>query len=319
DPMAAAWAATFPDLFNPASELPEGVEEHLRYPQDLFRLQTALYTNYHMLEPSAFFTGNDEWQFPIDPADIERGTGGSELLVGDQPLPDGVEYTDELLPYYLLTRLPGEETESYVLLQPFNPRDKLNMASFLVADSSPGQYGRMVEFRMPQGEVVDGTNQVNQRIQQDDEISEQFTLWSQQGSEVVRGDMLVVPIEESVVYVQPIYLQGANGGFPEFRRVVVVYEDQVEWASSLDDALNLVFGEGEQPEDPDDGGESPPTTEPSGEGGATASELLGQAEAAFEQAEAALQQGDLATYEQRINEAEELVRRAIEILNTPDA
>ncbi len=319
DPLAAAWADTFPDLFTPASEIPEGLEGHFRYPQDLFRIQSALYLDYHMLEPSAFFTGNDEWEFPIDPADIERGTGGAELLVGDQTAADGFQYRDELLPYYLLTRLPGEEEESYVLLQPFNPRDKPNMAAFLVADSTPGKYGRMVEFRMPQGEVVDGTNQVDQRIDQNDEISEQFTLWSQQGSRVVRGDMLVVPIEESVVYVQPVYLRGEQGGFPEFRRVVIVYEDQVEWANTLDDALNLVFGEGEQGAEPAQEAEAPPTTEPSEPGGPTATQLLNQAETAFEESEAALREGDLATYQSKIAEAKDLVQRAVDLLTTPDA
>ena len=125
-----------------------------------------------------------------------------------------VDYRDEILPYYLLTTIPGETDLSYLLLQPFTPRDKKNMASFLVADSTPGRYGRLIDFRMPQGELVDGTEQVGQRIEQDPIISQQFTLWDNQGSKVIRGDMLVVPVETSVIYVQPIFLQAEAGRFP---------------------------------------------------------------------------------------------------------
>ncbi|MFP3915210.1 MAG: UPF0182 family protein, partial [Actinomycetota bacterium] len=238
DPVVQAWRETYPALFRDGSEMPESIQSHLRYPQDLFRVQGELYLDYHVDDPAEFFTRNDAWSIPADPASIRRGLfPGAELLIGDSQQVGGqIEHLRLILPYYLLTRLPGEERLSYLLVQPFNPRERPNMSSFLVADApTPGDPSRLIDFRMPQGQLVGGTGQIGDRIQQNDEIAEQFTLWSQQGSQVIRGDILVVPIEESIVYVQPIYLQSEEaGGFPEFRRVVVVYGDRIEWAPSLD-------------------------------------------------------------------------------------
>jgi uncharacterized protein len=233
--------------------------------------------------------------------------------VGDGPTVSGEQgYLRQMLPYYLLTRLPGEDELSYVLLQPFNPREKPNMSSFLVADApTVDEPGRLVDFRMPQGILVGGTGQVGQRIAQDDEISGQFTLWGQQGSTVIRGDLLVVPIEESVMYIQPIYLQSEEaGGFPEFRRVVVVFGDQIEWAGTLDLALAEVFDievdpdeqpppDGEEP--PPDGGEDiPPDVQ----------QLLEEAAGLLEQADEALRSGELGEYQRLVEEASELIQQA---------
>ncbi len=300
DPIAQAWSDAFPGLLRPFSEIPPGLVDHLRYPQDLFRVQSQLYLEYHVTDLGDLFSGNDAWSLPVDPSTISRGGGvGSEFLFGDDPNPTAtsVDYLAQVLPYYLLTSLPGETDLSYLLLQPFTPEDKKNMASFLVADSTPGRYGRLIDFRMPQGELVDGTEQVGQRIEQDAEISEQFTLWDSQGSRVIKGDMLVVPIEDSILYVEPIYLQAEQGGFPEFRRVIVVYGDQVEWAETLEEALGLVFG-GE------DGG---PVEEPTAPDGTTIEQLLDQAAAAFTQADEALRAGDLAGYQRWVDEAKRLL------------
>jgi uncharacterized membrane protein (UPF0182 family) len=301
DPLARAWSQAFPGLFTPASEMPEGLEEHLRYPQDLFRVQGQLYLNYHVTEANELFSGNDAWSFPSDPSTPSRGTSGEPLLNGDvgDVTGGGINYRAEMLPYYLLTKLPGEEDLSYLLLQPFNPKDKKNMSGFLVADSTPGRYGRLVDFRMPQGDFVDGTEQVGQRIDQDGDISQQFTLWDSAGSVVIRGDMLVVPIEDAVLYVQPIFLEAEGGGIPEFRRVVAVYGDQVEWAETLDGALALVFGGGT--------GAVPPPTTPNGE---TVEDLLNAAADAFAAAQDALTEGNLAEYQRLVEEARSLVDEA---------
>jgi hypothetical protein len=176
----------------------------------------------------------------------------------------------------------------------------------MVADSTPGRYGRLVDFRMPQGDFVDGTEQVGQRIDQDGEISEQFTLWDNQGSTVIKGDLLVVPIEDSLLYIQPIFLEAEGGGIPEFRRVIVVYGDQVEWAQDLDLALAQVFGEGTGGEPVD-----PLPTTPDGD---TVAELLGEAAAAFQMADEALTGGDLAEYQRWVDEAERLIEEAQAIL-----
>jgi uncharacterized membrane protein (UPF0182 family) len=308
DPIIQAWSDVYPGVFIPADQMPAGLADHLRYPQDLFRVQGQLYLEYHVNAPTELFTGNDAWSLPADPSTISRNNAvGQELLFGDQisATAGSVRYRAEILPYYLLTRLPGEEDLSYLLLQPFTPREKRNMAGFLVADSTPGRYGRLVDFRMPQGELVDGTEQVGQRIEQDADIAEQLSLWRGRGSDVIKGDLLVIPIEDSLIYIQPIFLEEEGGSFPEFRRVAVVFGDQVEWAETLDGALGLIFGDGE--------GEEPP--EPPGDPGTqSVEELLNQAADAFAAAEIALRAGDLAEYQRQVEEAERLTQEALDIL-----
>ena len=305
DPLAQAWAQTYPGLFRDASEMPEGLENHLRYPQDLFRVQSEIYLNYHVTTENQLFSGDDAWSFPGDPSTISR----AEPLNGEAVL--GAEPLRQILPYYLLTELPGENDLSYLLLQPFNPLAKRNMVGFLVADSTPGRFGRLIDFRMPQGELVDGTEQAGQRIEQDAEISQQLSLWRGDGSSVIKGDLLVVPIENAVLYVQPIFLEEAGGSFPEFRRVAVVYADRVEWADSLDGALALVFGDDSE----DEGAEPPP---PDTE--ATLEELVFQANAAFSRANDALRAGDLAEYQRWVEEAERILGQIEELLGgSPDA
>jgi uncharacterized membrane protein (UPF0182 family) len=312
DPIVNAWESTHPGLFEDASEMPERIENHLRYPQDMFRVQSKIYLDYHVTEENQLFSGNDQWSFPGDPSDPDRQ--GINQLWGDIRSADGTQLS-QIMPYYLLTELPGEQQLSYLLLQPFNPRARRNMVSFLVADSTPTSYGRLVDFRMPQGELVDGAEQAGQRIEQDAEIAQQLSLWRGEGSSVIKGDLLVVPIEDSVVYFQPIFLEEDGGAFPEFRRVAVVYSDRVEWADSLDGALELVFGavDGEDGQDGEDGtdgdGETP---QPPVEG--TIEELIAQAEDAFANAEAALRSGDLAAYQQWVDEAQSILEQIADLV-----
>ncbi len=314
DPIIQAWADVYPGVFVPAEQMPAGIADHVRYPQDLFRVQGQLYLEYHVDNATELFTGNDAWSLPADPSTISRNNAvGQELLFGDQisATTGSVRHRAEILPYYLLTKLPGEEDLSYLLLQPFTPREKRNMAGFLVADSTPGRYGRLVDFRMPQGELVDGTEQVGQRIEQDAEIAQQLSLWRGRGSDVIKGDLLVVPIEDSLIYVQPIFLEEEGGAFPEFRRVAVVFGDQVEWSGTLEGALSLVFGSSDGG-DPGDGEPQPPS--PPSTGDETVEELLSQAEAAFAAAEEALRAGDLAEYQRQVEEAQRLTREALDII-----
>ncbi len=304
DPLAAAWARTYPELFADADDMPDLLEDHLRYPQDLFRVQSHIYLEYHVQSENELFIGNDAWSLPVDPSTISRDEqNGVNLLVGDRFDTQAGQWSflDKILPYYVLTQLPGDQDLSYLLLQPFTPREKKNMSGFLVADSTPGRYGRLIDFRMPQGELVDGTEQVGQRIEQDAEISQQFTLWDSQGSMVIKGDLLVIPIEESVLYIQPIFLEAEGGGFPEFRRVAVVFGDRVEWDDTLDGALAKVFGALE-----DDEGQIPD--------GATIEALVVQATTSFANADAALSAGDLAGYQRWVEEAQRLVGEIEKIL-----
>jgi uncharacterized membrane protein (UPF0182 family) len=306
DPIVNAWESTHPELFADAETMPEGLDDHLRYPQDLFRIQGQIYLEYHVTEEDQLFSGNDQWSFPGDPSGNPRLP--EDQLVGDIRSVDGTQVS-QILPYYLLTELPGETQLSYLLLQPFNPRARRNMVAFLVADSTPGSYGRLIDFRMPQGELVDGAEQAGQRIEQDADIAQQLSLWRGEGSTVIKGDLLVVPIEDSVVYFQPIFLEETGGAFPEFRRVAVVYADRVEWADTLVGALELVFG---APDDGDDGGDD-------GDGGGpapvgTIDELLAEAEAAFANADAALRSGDLAGYQEWVNEAQRILDEIADLL-----
>lgn len=304
DPIINAWSETHPDMFTDASEMPTGIENHVRYPQDLFRVQSQVYLRYHVNQESQLFSDNDAWSFPGDPKVPTRA--GADRLFGDLTQ-DGTPL-QQLLPYYLLTELPGDDDLSYLLLQPFNPRARRNMVSFLVADSTPGRYGRLIDFRMPEGVLVDGAEQAGQRIEQDADIAQQLSLWRGEGSDVIKGDLLIVPIEDGVIYLQPIFLEEEGGAFPEFRRVAVVYSDRVEWADTLDGALELVFGQSDGTDEGSGGGDAggddgvqPPV------GDSTLEQLIAEADEAFANANAALRAGDLAGYQQWVEEAQSIL------------
>ena len=308
DPVINVYDAAYPGIFKPLSDLDPALRSHLRYPTDLFTVQSEKYLLYHMDSPEEFLNEADVWQIPNDPSTNRR----AEALRGDDFSPTtGVvtDYYDKMLPYYMLMRLPleGETDASYVALQPFAPRDKGNMTSFLLADSDADTYGRLIDFRMPRNLAVQGPDLVTQRIQQDGEISQQITLWGQEGSEVVRGDLLVVPIEHSIVFVQPIYLEAENGGLPEFQRVIVVFNDRIEWRETLPEALAAVFGRGV------DGEPTEPTDQ-------SVLELLNRAAAAFAAADEALGAQDLAEYQRLVEEARRLIEEALRIQqDTTDA
>lgn len=302
DPLIDSWAKVFPDLLQPIEVMPVELRNHVRFPQDLFKIQGEIYLDYHVTNIDDFFSGSDTWSIPIDPSTPNRI--GDTVLYGDQVGGTNNVFLDELLPTYLLYRLPGEDTESYALTQPFTPEQKPNMSSFLIADSTPEEYGRLIDFRLPSGSLVEGTGQVGARINQDPVISPQLTLLGQEGSRVLFGDMLVVPIEDSILYVMPIYLASDDSSaLPEFRQVVVVFGDTIRWDTTLDGALALVFGEGV-------GDVVPGDPVPPGLDG-TIEELLAGAADAFDRANAALRRGDLAEYQRLIEEAERLINQAL--------
>jgi uncharacterized membrane protein (UPF0182 family) len=310
DPMLRTYRGIFPSLFTPMSEMPATLQEHLRYPEDLFRVQGDTYTRYHVTDPRVFFNNTLLWQVAKDPS-----TTPSESL--------RVAYsadTRPMAPYYLLMRLPGEEDTSYLALQPFTAAARPNMVSFLVAKSDPEEYGELISYQLPQGSFVDGPGQVGARINQDAEVSKEFTLLGQEGSEVIQGNMLVVPIEESVLYVQPIYISANQQGgglnttaLPEFKRVVVVFGNEVIMRETLAEALTEVFGE------PTTGPTTTTTTSTTvpGGGGEVSDEvrdLLDQAQAAFIEADTALRNGDLAGYAEAVAEAQALIAEAVDLL-----
>ena len=212
------------------------------------------------------------------------------------------------LPYYLLMRLPGEEDLSYLAFQSFNPASRENMTAFMVAKSGPEDYGQLIDYRLPRGELINGLQQISARIDQDPLISEQFTLLGQQGSEIIRGNLLIVPVEESLLFIQPIYLVGDNLALPEFKRVVVVYGSETPpiMRDSLPEALAVVFGEAVDPE--------PDTTTITVPGGVIdASDdvqlLVIQIDGLLAEADAALANGDLGLYQSKVEEASLLIGR----------
>ncbi len=303
DPIIQTNMAIFPGLFKTRDEFPEALVDHVRYPEDLFRIQTDVYTLYHMTDPVELFKVEDPWQIARDPS------------TSPYPQLRGVFQTDPMLPYYLLMELPGEDQLSFLLMQPFTPAGRPNMSAFMVAKSGLAEdYGKIIEYKMPEDRQVDGPGQVGDFIEQDPRVSVEFTLLGQVGSDVVKGNLLVIPIEDSLLYVQPIYLAAdtASGGIPQFKRVVASYNSKIEIADSLDQVLFQLFGTGTGTGGGDTGGED--VTPPEGTIEEQVAELLLRAEVAFEQADVELRAGNLAGYQAKIDEARGYIEAANEII-----
>ncbi|MCE5191559.1 MAG: UPF0182 family protein [Actinomycetia bacterium] len=218
DPLLAAYRKVFPSLIVDASTMPEGVRAHLRYPEDLFRVQAEVYKTYHMLDPLVFYNKEDQWALPGE---------------GDNAPMD---------PFYVLMKLPQEPAEDFMLMLPFTPRTKDNMIGWMSASSDPANYGRRIVYTFPKQKLVLGPQQVSARVNQDPIISQQLTLWNQRGSGVLFGNMLVIPIQNSIVYIQPLYLQAEQTAMPQLTRVIVAYGDSVAMQPDLTSALAAVFG-----------------------------------------------------------------------------
>ena len=295
DPIIQSYVDIFPELFSSKSEMSSELLDHIRYPEDLFTIQSDMYRDYHMIDPRVFYADEDPWVIPTDSSTTPRVATlrGEFTEIGFKPM----------LPYYLLMNLPGETDLSYLIFQPFNPENRPNMQSFLVADADPENYGQLIDFRLPKGEFVDGPSQVATRINQDPDISQIFTLLDQQGSSVIKGNLFVVPINQSILYYQPIYLQGEQNPLPEFKFVVVVFQDRIIMEETLSDALDSIFGEGisEDTQEEEDN-ESP-------------LDLLQKASAAFDRAQEELVAGNLGKYQELIERAQSLVALAIDLLN----
>ena len=295
DPLILSYNDIFPNLFTPKSSMSTELLDHIRYPEDLFTIQSDMYRDYHMIDPRVFYADEDPWVIPSDSSTTPRVATlrGEFTEIGFKPM----------LPYYLLMSLPGESDLSYLIFQPFNPENRPNMQSFLVADADPENYGQLIDFRLPKGEFVDGPSQVATRINQDPDISQIFTLLDQQGSSVIKGNLFVVPINQSILYYQPIYLQGEQNPLPEFKFVVVVFQDRIIMEESLSEALASVFGGDFATENVEEAeGESP-------------LELLEKATRAFEKAQEELQNGNLGLYQKLVEQAQQFVDLALEILN----
>jgi len=221
EPMARAYAGAFPGLLRPASEMSEDLRVHVRYPQDFFAIQARMYAAYHMRDPQVFYNKEDLWTIP-----------GKKTAQGDA----------EMEPYFTIMRLPGERHEEFVLLLPFTPVRRDNMIAWLSARSDGEHYGKLVLYSFPKGKLVFGPRQVEARIDQDAFISQQLSLWSQAGSQVIRGGLLAIPIEESLLYVQPLYLAAAQGRLPELKRIIVAFGNRIAMEETLEESLQRIFG-----------------------------------------------------------------------------
>ena len=226
DPIAATIGRVFPSLFKPLSAMPEDLRRRLKYPQTIFSIQAAMFATFHMTNPSVFYNREDQWEVPS--FDVK---GQAERME----------------PYYTMMKLPGESGPEYIQMLPFTPRQKDNLAAWMAARSDGEHYGRLVVFQFPKQTVIFGPRQVAARISQDQVIAPQITLWNQQGSEVIQGTLLVIPIEESLLYIRPLYLRAAGGRIPELKRVIVAYQNQIVMEATLDEALARLFPKGGQP------------------------------------------------------------------------
>jgi len=293
DPIIRVWRNAFPDLFTSLDEASPDLRAHFRYPENLFQVQAAQYASYHVTDANVFYQKRDFWQVPTDPTVQANAVAGT--VVAPRPL----------RPYYVLMRLPGEASEEFVLITPFTPAQRQNMVAWMAAKSDPTDYGQVVVYLFPTGQPVDGPTQVFSRIQQDPRFSADQTLFGQSGSNVVFGDFLVVPIANTVLYVQPVFVESEQANaIPELKRVLVGSGNRVGLGNTFAEALADAVG-GAAP------GPGPgPGPTPSGNVGQQISQLIQRALDHFTKADAALKAGDLATYQSEIQQARALIEQA---------
>jgi uncharacterized membrane protein (UPF0182 family) len=222
DPIIRTISRIFPGTLQPLSEMPADLKKHIRYPLDIFGIQAMVYATYHMEVPQIFYNKEDQWEIPA------MGTSDKEELME---------------PYYTIMKLPEEKEEEFILMLPFTPKKKDNLSAWMVARSDGETYGKLVVYRFPKDRLVYGPKQIVARINQDTEISRQISLWDQRGSQVIQGTLLVIPIENSLIYVQPLYLRADKGKIPELKRVIVAYENHIAMEETLDAALSRIFGD----------------------------------------------------------------------------
>ena len=221
DPLIRVYARAFPGLFQPLSALDPDLKSHLRYPHYLFNIQAHLYATYHMNNPQTFYNKEDLWEIPTNLSSTKK----------------------DMEPYYTIMRLPGEKKEEFILMVPFTPQKKDNLAAWMSVKCDFPDFGKFVVYRFPKQRLVYGPKQIESRINQDPEISRQLSLWDQRGSKVTLGTLLVIPVEGTLIYVQPMYLKAESGQIPELKRVIVAYENQIAMDETLEKSLGRIFGQ----------------------------------------------------------------------------
>ncbi len=281
DPIAQTYAKIFPGLLEPLEKMPEDLRTRLRYPHGIFALQAAMFATFHMQNPGVFYNREDQWEIPA-------------FEVGGQ--------SERMEPYYTIMKLPHESAPEFIQMLPFTPRQKDNLAAWMVARSDGENYGRLMVFQFPKQTVIFGPRQIAARISQDQVIAPQITLWNQQGSEVIQGTLLVIPIEESLLYIRPLYLRAANGQIPELKRVIVAYQNQIVMEETLDAAIDRLFpGSRARPQPPSaTAPQAAAPTEPATGAAPDVAALAAQARAHYERAMQAQREGNWALYGEEI-------------------
>jgi uncharacterized protein len=282
DPIAATIGKVFPGLFQPIEAMPADLRGRLRYPQTIFAMQAAMFATFHMTNPANFYNREDQYEIPA-------------FDVGGQ--------SERMEPYYTIMKLPGEQQAEFIQMLPYTPRQKDNLAAWMVARSDGQNYGRLMVFQFPKQTVIFGPRQIAARISQDQVIAPQITLWNQQGSEVIQGTLLVIPIEESLIYIRPLYLRAAGGRIPELKRVIVAYQNQIVMEETLEEALGRLFPKGAPPADEPAAPAAAGGVEPAGPEPATApniNALAAQARQHYDRAIQAQREGNWALYGEEI-------------------
>ncbi|HHX87410.1 MAG TPA: UPF0182 family protein [Firmicutes bacterium] len=293
DPIVQTFSKVFPGLFRSREEMPEELLNHLRYPEDLFNLQSQVLTLYHTTDPNIIYSREDLWDIPVE-------------RYGDKE--------QVMEPYYTILELPGYQEEEFVLILPFTPSKRDNMIAWMVARCDGPHYGKIDLLLFPKDQVIMGPKQIENRIDQDTAISEQLTLWGQAGSRVIRGNLLVLPINNSLLYIEPIFLEAEGGGIPELARVIVVYQETVVMEETLQQALAGIFGE--QEPSPESSEEQPPGgVEPVPEEEFQAAELIRRAQEVFEKAQQSLREGNWSGYGEKMSELEKIISALARLVN----
>jgi len=294
DALIRTYQAIFPDLFLPVSQMPESLRVHLRYPLDMFNTQATVYQTYHMEDARVFYNKEDLWTMP------------KELYFGrEQPME----------PYYIIMRLPEAEKEEFLLMLPFTPVNKNNTIGWLAARSDGENYGRLLAYLFPKERLVYGPSQIENRIGQDTVITEQLALWGRGGSRVIRGNLLLIPLGKSILYVEPVFLQAEGGGLPQLQRVIVAVGDQIAMEPTLKESLEAIFGTEAPPITPV---VKPPTSavpeRPEEPVAADITDLIEQAQQHYNQAQQYLKAGDWAGYGKELDALRAVLDKLAELV-----
>ncbi|MBN1499536.1 MAG: UPF0182 family protein [Spirochaetes bacterium] len=280
DPMIITYSRIFPTIFKNAQSMPEDIKSHLRYPETLFSVQSSILLKYHMQDANVFYNNEDLWNIP------EQIYAESRIKVE---------------PSYLVTKLPDEQSAQFIMMLPFTPANKDNMVGFLTANCDRENYGRLKLYSLPKQSMTYGPMQIEARINQDAEISKQLTLWNQKGSQVIRGNITVLPINSSLLFIEPLYLKADTSEMPELKRVIISFSDKIVMAENLNAALDIMFsGSISSTED---------ITEPSENMDSSSKELIKQAYDSFQKAEEYIKNGDWENYGREIKNVKNILSR----------